>query len=209
MIVADGIGRYKGAAFASKITVEKSVEFLNEHWAQSQDPKKTLAKLSKYVSLALFDFVKEQVQFQSMATTLTILAFKETQLWSLHIGDTRAYQWQANQINQLTDDHSLAWEQYKHGAFPKSTLRHHPNQRLLTRCMSAKKRAAIVDISSHEWTENDLFLLCSDGLSKVLDDEEIAGLFEHLDDLDSLARTLIDMSAASDDDVTVVVARPS
>jgi PPM family protein phosphatase len=206
-IVCDGVGRYKGAHIASEIVTTTAAQYLSDNWHHTKDQRATLQKLVRVVRLALKQGAEDLKKFRSMATTMTLLAFKEETAWLVHIGDSRAYRFRDRQLEQLSDDHSLAWEQYKCGAISKSDLRTHPNQKLLTRSLNARSKLAIADIRAYERQASDCYLLCSDGLNKELDDPAICDVLEQVSDIDSAAQTLLDLSMNSDDDVTVLLVR--
>jgi protein phosphatase len=108
-----------------------------------------------------------------MAATLTLLSILEGEFHIAHVGDSRAYLFREGRLQQITHDHSVAFEQYWVGAITKEDIRNHPNQNLLTRTLGGGDLVT-PDFWEGRLEPGDRFLLCSDGLTKELSDSEIS-----------------------------------
>jgi serine/threonine protein phosphatase PrpC len=143
-----------------------------------------------------------------MASTLTALQLVADGWWIVHVGDTRAYVLRDGQLEQLTRDHSVGWEQFEAGAITKEQLRTHPNQNLLTRTVIARRDGVVPDVRAGDVRAGDRFLLCSDGLLKVLDEGRIAETLGQGEDPAAIAQALVeraDRLGLIDDTTAVVV----
>jgi protein phosphatase len=109
---------------------------------------------------------------EGMGTTLTALVFRERQVLLAHIGDSRAYLWRGNTLTQLTNDHSLVGELVRLGQISAEEADTHPQRHVLVRAVGA---AWDIEIDSQitEWVPGDVFLLCTDGVSNVLSEQEL------------------------------------
>lgn len=205
--VADGLGMYPGGEVASAVVVEAAAAALNGPApAVAFERKRWLAKASKAAAQALHRQGKER-SLPTMSATLSLLLFPAPgQRATVHVGDSRVYLWRDGQLQQLTRDHSVAWEQFEAGAITKEALRTHPNQRLLTRTLTARQDFAIAELDEGETRPGDLYVLCSDGLSKALTDAEITGaLTAGPLEAQAACERLIEAARGVDDDLTVLV----
>ena len=110
-----------------------------------------------------------------MGSTLTVLVFRENQYYVAQVGDSRAYLLRDGILNQLTQDHSLVWPLYKSAIITKDDISRHPQKNLITRSIGTQPQVE-ADLQNAEALEGDLYLLCSDGLTDVLSDQEILRL---------------------------------
>jgi protein phosphatase len=203
-VVSDGVGRYEGAATASRLVVESVAAHLGG--PPDADARRWLLGAARKAASALVAAAKRDRALRSMSATLTFLQEIEHEAHILHVGDSRAYLWRGGRLEQLTRDHSVAFEQLEIGAITKDELRTHPNQRLLTRTLRASSALVIPELSVVPILPGDVFLLCSDGLTKELTDEQVATTASRTDPA-LLARALVDRAneAGGRDNVTVVV----
>ncbi|MEJ2110219.1 MAG: SpoIIE family protein phosphatase, partial [Acidobacteriota bacterium] len=126
-----------------------------------------------------------------------------------HVGDSRAYLYRAGNIDQLTQDHSVVWSLYENGILTKEDLSKHPQKNLITRSIGTNPQVE-VDLHSDRICEGDIFLLCSDGLTDVLTDSDIARtLSSSVEHVQDFADLLVEAAnkAGGPDNITVVVVR--
>lgn len=206
-MVADGLGAYRGAHLASQsVTAYLCSLFEGEvpteekpfrHWIQ-----KGLASFS-------WSFGEGQVDrtLRNMASTLSLLHFQNNHYLIAQVGDSRAYLLREGTLIQITQDHSVAFEQFLAGAITKEDLPTHPNQKLVTRIISGGKKFIIADIFSGVARPGDRFLLCTDGLIKGLRDREIGELLLEPLSGEELMVDLVKYAqlGGSTDDITAVV----
>lgn len=203
--VADGVGTYRGAALASALVVEECLAALAGE--PPADVRAWLAGAARRAAEALHARGAAPRELRSMSAALTLAAWIGDAWWLLHVGDTRAYLLRDGALAQLTRDHSVAWEQLEAGAITKAQLRTHPNQRLLTRSFTASRGFVVPAIESLAARPGDRLLLCSDGVSKVLEDERLARLLAGAGAPAELATAVVEAAAREGlvDDTTAVV----
>lgn len=183
-LVADGMGGHAGGGFASTHAVQVVAEELKRQ-ANGQemtqplraDPERTRVQIQLLHALqraneVLFQRSLADSQLRGMGTTLTVLKFDERWANLAHVGDSRAYLMREGKLSQLTSDHSWVQEQVRSGVLTPEEARLHPLKNIITRSMG-HEREVKVDLSKEEYRPGDRFLLCSDGLTNMVTDEEI------------------------------------
>jgi PPM family protein phosphatase len=205
--VADGVGQYRGAAVASALVIDSARAALASDPPSLQDVRAWLGRAAGRAARDLHARGKAEPTLGSMAAALTLVVLVDDAWWALHVGDARAYLLRGGQLAQLTRDHSIAWEQLEAGAITKAQLRDHPNQKLLTRTLIARRDVVVPDIVTRPAQAGDRLLLCTDGVSKVLDDDALQAALAAGDDPAAIAADVVARVAAVGlkDDTTVVV----
>ena len=146
---------------------------------------------------------------RGMGSTLTVLLFRETQYYIAQVGDSRAYLMRDKNLSQLTQDHSIVWSLYKNGIISKEDLSRHPQKNLITRSIGTQPQVE-ADLLKGEALEGDVYLLCSDGLTDVLSDQEILRLLKGENrNPQELSEMLVNAanSGGGPDNITAVVVR--
>ena len=117
-----------------------------------------------------------------MGTTLSAVYLEGIHAYWLHIGDSRLYLYRAEQLQQITSDHSLVWELVRAGSISAEEARHHPRRNVLTKALGTQEKIE-ADVGMVELKAGDYLLLCSDGLSGLVDDKQLQQLLaEHKDE---------------------------
>jgi len=188
-LVADGMGGHQGGGFASKKALELVLEELRglENSQEATQPlpqaeERTLTQIRlmrafQRANQKLFEISLSQPQLRGMGTTLTGLQFDERYANIAHIGDSRAYLIREGKIQQLTEDHSWVQEQVKLGFLTEEEAQNHPLKNIITRSMG-HERDIEVDLGKVEYQPADKYLLCSDGLTNMLSDQEILEIIQ-------------------------------
>ena len=183
-LVADGMGGHAGGGFASSHAVESVIAELKrqEGGQDMTQPLRdnsghTLAQLQlqnalKRTNEILFQRSISDSQLRGMGTTLTALKFDEQYANLAHVGDSRAYLIRESQLRQLTEDHSWVQEQVRSGVLTAEEARLHPLKNIITRSMG-HEREVTVDLFKEEYRIGDRYLLCSDGMTNMVEDDEI------------------------------------
>jgi protein phosphatase len=157
---------------------------------------------------AIFNAANTNPRYAGMGTTLVLATFREGQLLLGHVGDSRAYRLRSGQLTQITRDHSLLQEQLDAGLLTPEEAVFSSNKNLVTRAVGVED-AVMLELHQHEVQPGDLYMLCSDGLSDMLDSESIQQLLLSYPSLSEAAQALID--AANDmggkDNIAIVLAR--
>jgi serine/threonine protein phosphatase PrpC len=207
-LVADGMGGHTAGQLASSLAAEAAVRAL-----QTLDGSEaTLTeKLRCSVSAANREIhvtVQAKPELSGMGTTLVSLLAVDGRVALAHVGDSRAYLIRGGRIRQLTDDHSVVGELVRRREITQSAAREHPHRHVLTRAIGVRREVVpdLAELSSHP---GDVFVLCSDGLTGLVRDEEIAQAVSSNTDLDTACESLIDLAndRGGEDNITVVIVR--
>lgn len=216
-MVADGMGGHVGGEFASKMAVEIIRTVLFE---LTRDPEATLQESAEikpgdyksYLQFAIsqasakiFERACKETKLQGMGTTSVVLVFRNNKAFVANVGDSRAYRIRKGKIEQLTLDHSLVGEQIRAGMIQTRDAKDHRLKNIITRSVGFQEEVE-ADIEAKAVKEGDIFLLCTDGLYNLVEDEEMLDVTNH-HDLKSACQHLIDIANArgGDDNVTVIL----
>jgi len=172
-IVADGMGGHNAGDYASKYTVETVV---NE--VKMSTENKTFRIIGKAIRVAnekIRAKAREDISLNGMGTTIVVATVENHQLLIANVGDSRLYIVNNKSIRQITRDHSLVEEMVRMGGMDPEVARNHPDKNIITRAIGARDSVE-VDFFQEDLQEGDLVLMCSDGLTNMLSDEEIANI---------------------------------
>jgi len=182
--VADGMGGHASGEVASRIAVESLQDFLaragrerdgpitEDRTAVLSSPANLLVNGFRLANQRIYKSSLEKEEYKGMGTTLVAVYLSGSSAIVAHVGDSRLYQIRGQAIEQVTEDHSLVWEQYKQGLIPKAALSSSPNKNIITRALGLQPT---VDVAVQERIPQpgDSLILCSDGLSDLVLEEEI------------------------------------
>jgi len=177
-VVCDGMGGAKSGNVASTLAVDAFVEEIRGCWKSSMDSDRIDQMLRGAVKLAnftVFDQAAQFEEFSGMGTTLVAALVQEKKATIVNVGDSRVYGINRNGIHLLTKDHSLVQLMVDRGDLTPEVAKSYPGKNLITRAIGTEPMV-MCDIFHREVNKGDYLLLCSDGLSNVMDDQEI--LFE-------------------------------
>lgn len=178
-IVADGMGGHQGGEIASQIAVEEVSSYITSNFSSNnlcKNQLKTLLKTSlERANKKIFDLSRENPDWAGMGTTLTLALFWDRVLYIGHVGDSRAYRIRNNHIEQLTTDHSLVQELVEQGRLTKEEIKTHPMKNVITRAIGTDEDLE-PDFLEFNLEDDDIIILCSDGLSNLIDDENIKSI---------------------------------
>lgn len=169
-IVADGMGGHNAGDMASKTCVECVADFVR----CNEDLKTPISIIEKAVALANEEIIKKSKsneQYDGMGTTFVASTIIDDVMYVANVGDSRLYVIN-DEIRQITEDHSLVEEMVKNGKIDKNNARFHPNKNIITRALGAADEVT-ADFFEISVKKNDIILMCSDGLSNMIDDDEI------------------------------------
>ena len=212
-VVADGMGGYLGGGIASRIVVSTLERFFDpvrhheeDFWASGEDASIAEQRLDLAIRQAHQEVITSaRGPLSEMGSTVVAMVVHGKQAVIAHVGDSRLYRLRAGKVEQLTYDHSVMAELVAAGR-ARADIPSRYNH-VITRSI-APTSTGLPDMQLVDVEEDDVFLLCSDGLTDVLDEEEIARVLSH-HSTDFAARTLIveAYNAGSSDNITAVVAR--
>ena len=200
--VADGMG----GAQAGEVASQLAASALEAGDSDAQEATKRIDELIQEANRRIFDRASTDPSASGMGTTMTVALVEGMTVAIGHVGDSRAYLVRGEQMEQLTDDHSLVNELVKSGKLSEEEAQAHPQRSVITRAVGTDPDVD-VDGFTIEAEEGDVFLICSDGLTSMIDDETILGIVEpRRDDLNAAAKELIGAANRSggEDNITVV-----
>ena len=177
-VVCDGMGGAKSGNIASSLAVEVFVEEVRRSWMGRMDQEKTDQVLRSAVKLANFTVYDQAAQFEEfngMGTTLVAALVSKKKATIVNVGDSRAYAIDSGGIRQVTKDHSLVQLMVDRGELTPEVAKNYPGKNFITRAIGTEP-IVMCDVYHLNVSRGDFLLLCSDGLSNLMDDQEI--LFE-------------------------------
>lgn len=218
MVLADGMGGYRAGEVASEIAVlTLAAELTQELGQQKELPKhgrgpiaesRMLMHAVEKANAAIYQISQEQPQCAGMGTTLVVSLFTDNKFVVGHIGDSRAYRLREGKLKQLTQDHSLLQEQINSGLITQEQAKASSNKNLVTRALGIDPEVEL-ELKEYDVKVGDLYLLCSDGLNDMVEDEVIQQILIDAHGNIELAANLL-IKAANDhggkDNVSVVIA---
>jgi serine/threonine protein phosphatase PrpC len=209
LLVADGMG----GQVAGKEASETAVEVVKALFAAKAKTGKPLKDIKKFILDAFREanqavFKKGEAQAANMGTTLTTAFIDNQNAYIGHVGDSRAYLLREREIRQLTEDHSLAEDMVKKGKATREEVKKSPMRSMLTRSIGTKKEVAVDEPIGIELEDGDCLVLCTDGLTNLVEDQEILSVVHNTADLQKACNKLADMARkrGGHDNITIVAA---
>ena len=205
--VADGMGGAQAGEVASKLAATA----LEDGDAAELGGLERVTALIQEANRRVYDRATTDPSASGMGTTMTVALVEGMTVVIGHVGDSRAYLLRGDRMEQLTEDHSLVNELLKSGKLSEEEAQVHPQRSVITRAVGTDPDVD-VDAFSIEAQDGDLFLLCSDGLTDMVEDEGILDLlYRHRDDLDRAVRSLVAAAnrGGGEDNITAIAFRLS
>lgn len=208
-IVADGMGGHNGGEIASNLAIEELTKFIINSYENKylNQERRLLEDAIKFANFKVFKKAQKTPHLLGMGTTLTIAFFRDTNAYIGNIGDSRAYLYREGKIRQLTLDHSYVAELVRNGKLTKQEAEKHPQKNIITRAVGTE-RDIDVDVFYHNLKPDDFIILCTDGLTNMLDDSEIAAILRD-NSFDKSPQVLVDKANEKGgyDNITVILAK--
>jgi PPM family protein phosphatase len=202
--VADGMGGAQAGEVASQAAVDAVAAGLPEDGT----PEDRLAAVVQRANEAIFRMSREDDSRAGMGTTITALHVGERDIAVAHVGDSRAYRWRDGELSRLTEDHSLVEEMRRRGQLTAEEADEHPQRSIITRALGPEPD---VQVDTRSWAarDGDVILLCSDGLTSMISEAEVADVLREAVGLEQAGRALIAAAnrAGGRDNITVVLVR--
>lgn len=215
LLVADGMGGERGGAMASQTAVDRILEWLTSGhyrtWPEyngSYDFRDVLRRALRDVSSEIYEIGVSDENLRGLGSTAVLAAYSRDRVTVAHVGDSRCYLVRDGAIRRLTDDHTWVEEQVGAGFLSVEQARVHPQRNVLTRSLGDSE-VPEVDVRTEPLEDRDVLVLCSDGLTGGVSDQEILDEVRRHPDPRQAAEALVDLANEKDgsDNVTVVVAR--
>ena len=214
VVLADGMGGYNAGEVASGMATSFIKTELGRWLAEASDNasdtdvRRAMDICVDNANRAIFNAANSNPQYAGMGTTLVVGVFRDGRLLMGHVGDSRGYRLRGGRLAQITHDQSLLQEQIDSGLITAEQAAFSANKNLGTRAVGVED-TVLLETHLHDVLPGDTYLLCSDGLSDMLDDESIAQLLQSSDALTEVAAALVDAAndAGGKDNISVVLAR--
>ncbi len=206
-MVADGMGGHNAGDYASKHAVEKIVEVI-ENYTQETDAENILQKAIDEANAYINKMARSDRSMKGMGTTLVAVTVDENHVTVANVGDSRMYVLN-DFITQITKDHSLVEEMVDMGGIDREAARIHPDKNIITRAVGVKEYV-LVDFFDITIGEKETLLLCTDGLTNMLSDNEIHGIASASPNIEEAGKRLIEAANANGgrDNIAVVLVEP-
>lgn len=207
-VIADGIGGHNSGEVASKMTVESISSSLKEISAYKNldELEKDFVKAISDANKIVFDKAKNNPKMLNMGSTLTVLYKYNNSVLIGNVGDSRAYSITSSEICQLTEDDTLVNSLYKLGKITKDEAINHPKRNMITNAVGTD---LIIDINliQYNYKPGEYILLCTDGLSDMVRDEEILSIFSSSKSLEETSNSLLEkaLEAGGRDNITFII----
>ncbi|SEQ34910.1 protein phosphatase [Lachnospiraceae bacterium RM5] len=205
-IVADGMGGHKAGDLASRYTVEEFLKVVKE--SDNTNPISVIEEAVRVANAKLIEKAKESIDYEGMGTTLVVATFINNSLYIANVGDSRLYLIN-NDILQVTRDHSLVEEMINIGELDRKNARTHEKKNIITRAVGVDSEV-VADFFEIEYSKGDMILMCSDGLSNMIEDEEIKNIVNDGNDIDKIGERLVDTANnyGGKDNISVILIDP-
>ena len=206
LIVADGMGGHAAGDLASRVCVETAVSSIEGSGETETIP--ILAEAVQKANRAVLKKAAEKPEYAGMGTTIVAAVIDGNTLYVANVGDSRLYLIDDDRIDQITLDHSLVAEMVRSGRISPEQMRNHPEKNIITRAVGGEENVEVdfFDVGLHK---GDVVLLCSDGLTNMVEDEQIFRIVRREKTLRDAGQKLISAanSAGGRDNISVVLAR--
>lgn len=205
LVVADGMGGHRGGATASRLAGETiKAQYLG---SETYDIAQALRESLTRANARIFSEAQANPDLRGMGTTTSALVVKNNQAWFAHVGDSRIYLVRGDEIRQITEDHSLVASMVREGLLTPKEAETHPRRNVLQRSMGVGEDVDIDVSGPFAIQENDVFVLCSDGLHGLVREPELKEVAALPIDQAATEYVRLALSRGAPDNVTVIVAR--
>jgi protein phosphatase len=215
-ILADGMGGYNAGEIASgmattfiKSEMSRWLSQAGRH-ANAREVRRAMEICVENANRSIFNAANSNPHYSGMGTTLVVGVFQDGRLMLGHIGDSRCYRLRGEDFTQITKDHSLLQEQLDAGLITPEQALTSSNKNLVTRALGVED-TVLVEVNEHRVESDDIYLMCSDGLSDMVDDQAVASILMTQGTLEQKAKQLVDAANAAGgrDNISVLLAQAS
>lgn len=206
-IVADGMGGHNAGDLASRLAVNTIVEVIAA--SQEKELEDMFEAAIELANRKVYDHACRNPELEGMGTTVVAATCSDGMLFVANVGDSRLYMVGRHGMKQVTRDHSWVEEMVRRGGLGKEEARNHPDRNIITRAVGAEEKVK-PDFFRVELKEGDMVLMCTDGLTNMLEDEEIRMALDGARDLVEQAETLVRRANENGgrDNISVILIQP-
>lgn len=209
-VVCDGMGGHVGGATASRIGVDSICEYVQQH--NCVVPQQFLVDALKYANKHIFDAACSNPELKGMGSTACVALVRGNKVWYAHVGDSRIYYFNAKQnaLYRLTKDHSVVQAMVDQGLITEDEAEHHPNKNIIRRSLGIKKELEAEPCQMPLIPcDDDALLICSDGLSGMMSEDDIREVLSTTRDVNEAGKMLMELakSGGGTDNITVQIVR--
>ncbi|EOS26385.1 hypothetical protein C806_01121 [Lachnospiraceae bacterium 3-1] len=205
-ILADGMGGHNAGDFASRYTVEVIVDSVRNNSEHS--PVAVIRAAIQQANRAVMEKARTDIDLEGMGTTVVVATIQGQELCVANVGDSRLYL-AGETFKQITKDHSYVQEMVRRGEISKEVARVHPDRNIITRAVGGGQNIE-VDFFEVGLREGDQILMCSDGLTDMLEDEEIFEIIKEKQDMQQIMDELVETANdyGGNDNITIILTEP-
>lgn len=207
-ILADGMGGYNAGEVASRMAVESARDYIHKHFAKNKDSKEKLETLLKdaieYANSVVYKKAQSKENLRGMGTTLDVCLIYNSRIYIGHVGDSRVYRIRKEFMRRLTKDHSYVQTLVDDGTITKEEAYSHPKKNMLTKALGCVETVE-PDVYTKTFIKDDIILMCSDGLTNMIREEEISKIIKQ--DKEKAIENLVKQANDNGglDNITVVI----
>ncbi|KPU43974.1 serine/threonine phosphatase stp [Oxobacter pfennigii] len=211
IIVADGMGGHNAGEVASFIAITSVKDYVEKNYKEdikAEDIPNIIKEAILTANKDIYMQSKNNASYSGMGTTIIAAIIKKGMVYIGHVGDSRAYVLIGSSLKKVTDDHSLVAELLRNGSITEMEAVNHPQKNIITRALGTNEDVE-VDLETAEISTGDAVLLCTDGLSNMVCDNDIEEVLKNSSDAYDAVKKLTDMAneAGGHDNITVIVAK--
>ncbi len=207
-MLADGMGGYNGGEIASKLAVQTAKSYIENNFQEINKDRESIVQLigsaMEYANMVVYEKAKESKELEGMGTTLEICLIYNNKAFIGHVGDSRIYRIRQEFMRKLTQDHSYVQKLVKDGTITQEEAIHHPQKNMLMKALGCN---AFVepDVIVRGFLKEDIFVMCSDGLTNLVEQEEIYKIAKK--DIEQAPKELVEIANQNGgyDNITVVI----
>ncbi len=207
-MLADGMGGYNGGEIASELAVQTAKSYIENNFKTINKDKDSIIQLigssMEYANMVVYEKAKESKELEGMGTTLEICLIYNNKAFIGHVGDSRIYRIRKDFMRKLTQDHSYVQKLVKDGTITQEEAIHHPQKNMLMKALGCN---AFVepDVMVRGFLKEDIIVICSDGLTNLVSQEEIAKMAQK--DIERAPKELVNLANDNGgyDNITVMI----
>ncbi len=199
---------YKGGEIASKLATESVKKYIESNFNSINKEKEEILKLIssavEYANMVVYEKSKETQELEGMGTTLEVCLIYNNKAYIGHVGDSRVYRIRKEVIRKLTKDHSYVQQLIEDKKITREEAKNHPKKNMITKALGCTPYVE-PDLRARNFEKGDIFIICSDGLSNMLDEKRIYEIIK--EDLENAAERLVNAAnqAGGYDNITVII----